>query len=310
MYTFFISSLLLLSSFINTNNHIKHPTNKDYIIAFDLDDTLTQYTPFYKFKVFGYGLSIKDPSKSLKYVQALNAMRTLTKKRNKVPGNQDATYPEIIGGGFLQLTYAGIHEENLRPYIKGLIDLIWSNAAFKEGVPQLLTYLDEQGYELWIATNKDHISYTQIVENLEKRCAFKLSPLIKHNFVVWPTKETIKKLYTLEPRKESEFQELIDFIPTVHETGHIHHSHAPKPLPAYYEKMKQYAGTKKIIFFDDKKSNIEAAKKQGIKAYKVNNCSKMIEHLEKLNILNPDIDRKFYDTLNNTTLFKKILFWV
>jgi FMN phosphatase YigB (HAD superfamily) len=306
-------SFILLSPFC-TSKAVQQGelTPENTIVVYDLDDTVIMYTPFYRLKVVGYGLSF-NPITSFYYLLGLNGMHTLKKK--PIPGNQDATHPKIIGGGFLQLTYAGIHEENLRPYVKGLIDLIWSNTIFKEGIPELLTYLHEKGYELWIATNKDHVSYTQVVESLEDRSMFKLSPLIKQSFVTWPTKDTIEKLYTFKSTeaKDAEFQSLIDLIPTIRETGTIHHSHAPKPAKEYYETMNKYTDGKKIVFFDDKKENITEANKFNIQAYRVNNCRDIIEQLEKLKILNPSPtgpDREFYEKLNKKTLLKKILFWV
>jgi FMN phosphatase YigB (HAD superfamily) len=310
MNTFFLSFILLI--LFNVNAEITSSnklTKENSVIAFDLDDTLTEYAPFYKFKVVGYGLSF-NPKKSWQYLNALNAMRKLKKKKHTIPAGDDAPYQEVIGGGFLQLTYAGIQEKDLRPYISGLIDLIWTNASFKAGIPELLTYLYDQGYELWIATNKDHVSYTQILDSLDNRCSFKLSSLIQQSFVVWPTKETIEKLYALKPRENSEFQRLIDIIPTISQTNTIHHSNQPKPSKEYYEKMKAYAKGKKIIFFDDKKTNTIEAKKYDIQAYRINNCSDIIARLEKLNILDPNRDSKFYEQLNEKTFFKKILFWV
>ncbi len=283
-------------------------TPKNCIIAFDLDDTLIKYAPLYKIKILGYGLSL-NPFKSQaswNYIKALNAMRTLKNKKPSA-GNQDTTYPKLIGGAFLQLTYAGIQEKNLRPYVKGLIDLVWKNATFKESIPQLLTYLYEQGYELWIATNKDHVSYTGFLDN--NQC-FKLAPLIKHSFVVWPKKETLEKLYTFESQENSEFQQLINMIPTIKETTFIHHSHEPKPSDLYYEKMKQIAEGKKIIFFDDINENIVKAKKNGILGYRTTNPKDIIQRLESLNILSPERDHQFYEELKKSTFFKKILFWV
>lgn len=311
MKTLFLNLILIWSistSLIQTKEQL---TPKNCIIAFDLDDTLTKYSPLYKVKIVGYGLSL-NPFKSQEswhYLKALNAMRTL-KKKKPLAGNQDTTYPQIIGGAFLQLTYAGIQEKNLRPYIKGLIELVWKNATFKESIPQLLTYLYEQGYELWIATNKDHVSYTQIIDTLDSNQCFKLAPLVKHSFVVWPKKETLEKLYTFESQENSEFQELINMIPTIKETAFIHHSHEPKPSSLYYEKMKQVAKGKKIIFFDDIKENIVQAKKHGILGYRISHPKDIIQRLEKLNILNPARDQQFYEQLQKFTFFKKILFWV
>lgn len=302
-------NLILICSISTTIIQAKEKlTPKNCIIAFDLDDTLTQYAPLYKVKIAGYGLSL-NPLKSWNYLKALNTMRTL-KKKKPLAGNQDTTYPQLIGGAFLQLTYAGIQEENLRPYIKGLIELVWKNATFKESIPQLLTYLYEQGYELWIATNKDHVSYRQIVDRLDNNSCFKLAPLIRHSFVVWPKKETLEKLYTFESQENSEFQELINIIPTIQETAFIHNSHEPKPSSLYYEKMKHVAKGKKIIFFDDIKENIVKAKENGILGYRITRPQDIIQQLEKLNILNPIRDQQFYEQLQQFTFFKKILFWV
>src|SRR5205085_7611612 len=139
---------LLFNGFFGTfaENIIYTPANT--IIAFDLDDTLIEYNPFYKTKIIAKGLNIFHPLQSLHYLILLNKMRSILKEAS----------PKPIGGATLQFIYAGVQMPTFCSYVPDLIQLMWKNSNFKIGIIPLMSNLHRKGFEIWIATNKDHLS--------------------------------------------------------------------------------------------------------------------------------------------------------
>lgn len=306
----FILLIFLHNIVCSTNDSIKAKplTPENCVIAFDLDDTLIEYTTFYKIKIATFGVSLLAPFKSLKYLRALNVMRKIKKEQTskKQKGNLDTSWPALIGGAFLQLTYAGLQEPELREYVPGLIQLVWENTVFKEGALELLRYLHKQGYQIWIATNKDHVSYQQVVDALDKTYECKVSTLINDAFVVWPQQTYLEQHYKPIDEISPSFNEMIQQVFTVTPTDHIHHSAQEKPNAEYYKEMLTFADSKVIVFFDDMQKNIDGAKRAGIaKSYRIKSVLDIIKQLKRLNIISEESEDSLYREMYQESLVHK-----
>lgn len=286
-------------------------TKDNTILAFDLDDTLIQYSPWHQAKI-GWNVGPRNIPLLLKLKKLRKKDKTINFGRSHFQDKQGNAVP---GGASLQMAAIASQNPNLQPIIPTILKTTWENTRFKPGAQTLLNYLktdDNKNYPIWYATNKDRTSYNSVTkaldENYPKPIQFGYIP--DKIFVVQPSKvylqQNLEEPKSADSKELQEYKALIESIRDSKKSSTIIHSKESKPNAAYYKKMVAEADGKKVIFFDDYEENAKQAGEttnNDIMGVHVKSIADIVNALEKLGILNRSTDAPLFHKLKRDGVF-------
>lgn len=201
------------------------------------------------------------------------------------------------------LLYTAMHDARLRPYMKEILTIA-QKRNLVPGADLILKRLQEKGYEIVYATNKDRISYDLIAKKLGpdfSSVPYKVItyfPEQSHPFF-----GECKKYLERHKKNQDDFYTLINDIYSLHETETIIHTPYLKPDKNFTQLQRRVAGNKHIIFFDDIIKNIiEAGKDDNIYGFNTKESAvEIVNALVLLGILQPNtdpLDRTVLESVN------------
>ncbi len=291
--------ILSFSTFITAQQH----TPGNTAIVFDIDDTaiVIKNKLVLKAKAVGIGLSF-NLFKTYEYIQALRRMKN---RFTKINGNKVLLDDngERIEGATYQLLFNGMKDETLRPYVLAILSMANKSRQFINSMEKLIYYLQQKGFEINYATNKDHIAYEQVVDSLKK-----LGQFPTHVIVAQP--DRYKRLFErLDQEKENlpdSYRKLLEKAKNIKPTGKIYHAPATKPAAEYFKTVNSVIKKPKKIFIDDKEENVGAAKAAGMEGIHFINTGQLVNELIKLGILSEETDKVFLEELRNASIMGKV----
>ncbi len=285
--------ILSFSTFIAAQQY----TPENTALIFDIDKTVIEETLTLKLKVAVVGLSSWNPIEIAKYIAALTMMqinRKFTKKDGPDKKIEGATYQLLLGG---------MNHPALRPHISKMIETANESRQFINSMEKLIYYLQQKGFEINYATNKDHIAYEQVVDSLKK-----LGQFPTHVIVAQP--DRYKRLFErLDQEKENlpdSYRKLLEKAKNIKPTGKIYHAPATKPAAEYFKTVNSVIKKPKKIFIDDKEENVGAAKAAGMEGIRFINTKQLVNELINLGVLSEETDKVFLEELRNASVMGKV----
>lgn len=198
----------------------------------------------------------------------------------------------IPGNANLQWAIKGVQFPYAQKYIPARLDQLWNSITFKKDAINLLKKLQQNGYQIWFATNKDRASYDDTVCSLDTRYTisddFIFSSIPQHIFLAQPTKQYLNRWIPADRIIDPQFATLVDHLKNTPPSDTIHYIPEGKPHRFFFDAMIKQAHNKQLIFFDDNGHNVEAANNHSsnqIKAFATKEIADIENNLHKLGIM-------------------------
>lgn len=217
-------------------------------------------------------------------------------------------------GTALSLAWYGLYGKKgkkLQSIIPYILDIHCEYTDLIPGVECLLAYLvDAKKYSIVYATNKDYLTYTLTQKKIDIKNGNIFGQTPTFVLLAHPTKTYLDRILSIDNEMPVAFQNMLRAIQNAGEEDTVFFAPEDKKKPAdlYYtllkKKIKQaipHYGN--IIFFDDKQYNVDAAKRNGIKAsYQVHENTQLkdiVNGLESEKLLCKEKDSLFYKKIES-----------
>lgn len=280
------------------------------VICFDLDNTLIAKNKTWKRDLLIIWQALPwhfDGLWALKTEQAEDKYGTLRFKA--VIENHLQLAPS---GGAISLAFYGIHGKNgkkLQTIIPAILDIDCDYTMLLPGASILLDYIkNKKNYHIIYASNKDYVTYKITAKKIEIAHNFLFNSCPTFVLLAQPTKEYLDTMLPIDSSMPDAFKKLVEQIKDAQKDDKIFFVPEPekKPENLYYTILKEKIKViipdhGKILFFDDKKYNVEAAIRNGISASyhvkKGTEIADIIKNLEAEGLLSPETDASLYKAL-------------
>lgn len=280
------------------------------VLCFDLDETIINSYSVWKRNALIFKQAFPFQLDGLWALYTEKAKDQYGTFRFKITMNSK---PELApSGAGLSLACYGLYGKKgnrLQSLIPTIFDINCEYTDFVPGAALLLDYLvHTKKYNVVYATNKDYLTYIITQQKLDKRHnnLFGKAPVFV--LLVHPTQDFLDTILVTDQAMPIPFQHMIQQIKHAKEGNNIFFApeKQKKPEDLYYELLKkkikqQLPAHGSILFFDDKKYNVDAAKRNGILAsYHVrvgNQINDIIKALEAERLLSPQEDIELYKAL-------------
>lgn len=284
--------------------------NRIPVLCFDLDKTIIDSYSVWKRNtlIFGKAFPFKlDCLWSLYKEQAKDKYGTF---RFKLTVNGKVELAP--SGAGLSLACYGVHGTKgncLQSIMPTILDIHCEYTDFVPGAAILLDYLvHTKKYNVVYATNKDYLTYIITQEKIDKKHHNLFGKAPAFVLLAHPTKNFLDTILVINKSMPIPFQHMLQQIKNAQQGHNIFFApeKQKKPEDLYYELLKKKIKQElpnhgSILFFDDKKYNIDAAKRNGILAsYHVrleNQVIDIIKALEVEQLLCPKQDAALYKAL-------------
>jgi FMN phosphatase YigB (HAD superfamily) len=280
-----IYSLLLFTSIFCTIILTTETTNKKPIIISDYDDVWNMKTFF------------------LNLLAQLKSDESFEKKQSSL----DNLTLKILDYGRRYPIFAG--------YTPWFIEYIGKARYVNQPIHDLYKQLQEEGYHIMIATNKDHLLYDLSLEALGNE----ISNIVDKVFVSEPAsdEDAIAQLQAFadKPTTPANFRNMFNKVLTIQETENIIHIPSRKPNLEYFKYMIDQIGPDNdMIFIDDLKENVDAFNalqkdssylRRGI-VYDQSNLQQFTQELTQLGLVSEMRDKKLLDDIAYPGMWGKI----
>ncbi|RTL04281.1 hypothetical protein EKK58_10735 [Candidatus Dependentiae bacterium] len=286
--------------------------NKMPVICFDLDNTIIDSCTIWQRNalIFGQAFPFQLPGLWALYTQQAKDKYGIFRFKLTV-NNRPELAPSGAGLSLVCYGLYGKKGRQLQQVIPAMLDIHCAYTDLLPGAALLLHYLvHTKKYTIVYATNKDYLTYTITKKKIDRRHNNIFGNAPTFVLLAHPTKDFLDARLIVDQAMPVSFQRMVQQIKNAQEGNTIFFApeEQKKPENRYYELLKKIIKTKipnhgTILFFDDQKYNVHAAKHNGIeKSYHVPNGSQIvaiIKALEAENLLSPEVDAKLYQSLAN-----------
>lgn len=284
--------------------------DKTPVICFDLDNTIIDSYNLWKRNALIFGNAFPFQLDGLWQLYKEQVKDQYGTFRFKIMVNGRPTLAP--SGAGLSLACYGLYGKKgkrLQSIIPTILDIYCEYTDFVPGVALLIDYLVHiKKYNVVYATNKDYLTYTITKQKIDKRYNNLFGKAPAFVLLVHPTQDFLDTMLVIDKLMPISFQHMMQKIKSAREGNTIFFApeKQKKPENLYYQLLKAKIKEKLpnhglILFFDDKKCNIDAAKLNGIfSSYHVqvsNPLHDIIKGLEAEYLLSKEKDLKLYKAL-------------
>lgn len=213
-------------------------------------------------------LARKNWSNAFSYIKALIKMHNRSYKgTGQHAGNTlfDDSNGNPLYGAYPQMIQNGLIDPVLRPYIPHILKLTAQSHALKKDIIQLLQGIKMQGFRIVIVSNKDQMSYEDVIKELGPKAAV-IDEYVDAYIMYHPTTSPLlgqmqEFLKTADSQKP--FTKIVERALTTTETEKYIHvptafqNYENGSLSLHIQKMINIAGDIPCIYFDTDAKNVD-----------------------------------------------------